>query len=468
MNNLSKNASPQKGNQSGNPHATEDDIGQTNLLNHLDVEYQDPGKLEPDKRNARTHTRKQLQQIASSIKQFGFINPILVNGQNKVLAGHGRLAAAQNLSMASVPTLRIDHLTPAEQRAYALADNRLAELAGWDRELLAIELVDLSSIELDFDINITGFEMGEIDVLASEFMTANDQDDEDTVPEPETGPPITQPGDLWEIGTHRLLCADATKSTSYEQLLGEQKAQLIFTDPPYNVPIAGHVSGLGKNHHAEFAMASGEMSNSEFTRFLQQIFENLKNFSNKGSIHFVCMDWRHMGELLHAGNACYTELKNLCVWAKTNGGMGSLYRSQHELVFVFKSGNASHINNVELGRHGRYRTNLWTYAGANTFKAERDEELAMHPTVKPLSLVADAIQDCSHRRDIVLDPFCGSGTTLLAAEQTGRRGFGMEIDPRYCDVILKRMTSAMGVEPVLVSSPATRSSGPGRAVAGEV
>ena len=226
-------------------------------------------------------------------------------------------------------------------------------------------------------------------------------------------------------------------------------ASLIFTDPPYNVPIKGHVSGLGKQEHREFAMASGEMSETEFVEFLTKVFKNLADYSCDGSIHFVCMDWRHIGEVISSGGKVYSELKNLCVWAKTNGGMGSLYRSQHELVFVFKAGSGSHINNVELGKHGRYRTNLWTYRGINSFGKGRDSKLALHPTVKPVKLVADAILDCSHRNGIVLDAFAGSGTTLVAAERTGRCEYGIELDPRYCDVIIKRLTAAAKTEAIL-------------------
>jgi DNA modification methylase len=226
---------------------------------------------------------------------------------------------------------------------------------------------------------------------------------------------------------------------------------MVFTDPPYNVPISGHVSGLGRVKHAEFAMASGEMSEDQFIGFLRTIFERLAGFSQDGSIHFVCMDWRHMSEVLAASLGTYN-LQNLCVWTKTNGGMGSLYRSQHELVFVLKSGSAPHINNVELGRHGRNRTNVWAYAGINSFGAHRDSDLALHPTVKPVALVADAILDCSNRKGIVLDAFAGSGSTLVAAHRTGRKGYGIDLDPHYCDVILRRLQNVMRQDPMLEGS----------------
>jgi 16S rRNA G966 N2-methylase RsmD len=344
-------------------------------------------------------------------------------------------------------------MNEAQIRAYVIADNRLAENAGWDRELLAIELQHLYELDLDFDVTITGFEMPEIDVLFGELQAAgfsrDEHDPADEVPEvDESVPAVTRPGDLWVVGKHRLICGDATDPAVYGGLLGGERAQMVFTDPPYNVPIDGHVCGLGAVKHREFAMAAGEMSEAEFTRFLATTFGHLAAHAADGAIHYICINWRHLGEVLAAGQSSYSELKNLCVWAKTNGGMGSLYRSQHELVFVFKSGEGAHINNVELGKHGRYRTNLWTYAGVNSFGRNRDEDLAMHPTVKPVALVADAILDCSRRNGIVLDAFAGSGTTLLAAERTGRRGYGIELDPLYCDVIVKRLAKVTGLEAI--------------------
>jgi DNA modification methylase len=393
--------------------------------------------LQPYARNARTHSPKQVAQIAASIREFGFNSPILIDRDGEIIAGHGRVEAAKLLGLETVPCVRLEHLSDAQKRAYILADNKLAEKAGWDREILAIELQHLTSLDLDFDVTVTGFEMAEIDLLLG--SPASEGDSVDRVPPIECGPAVTQFGDIWQIGRHRLICGDATNAATYARLLDGEKAQMIFTDPPYNVKIDGNVCGLGSVTHREFAMASGEMTEPEFTHFLGTVFANLAEHAVDGALHFICMDWRHMTEVLTAGQSIYSELKNLCVWAKTNGGMGSLYRSQHELVFVYKSGRAPHINNVELGRHGRYRTNVWTYAGINSFGAHRDAELAMHPTVKPVALVADAILDCSKRKGLVLDAFAGSGTTLVAAERTGRRGYGVELDPWYCDLILQRV-----------------------------
>ena len=415
-------------------------------MNARQLDYTPVADLKPRARNPRTHSKAQIRQIAASIERFGFTNPVLVDGAGGIVAGHGRVEAAKLLGLPTVPTIRLEDLSEAEIRAYVLADNRLAERAGWDRQTLALELQGLADLDLDFDLTITGFDAPEIDILIGELEAADEDDPADEVPAVDDRPPITRPGDLWSIGKHRLLCGDATDPDAYARLLDGAAAQMVFTDPPYNVPIDGHVSGLGKVRHREFAMAAGEMSDAAFTDFLTTVLRNLAAASVDGAIHYVCMDWRHVHELLVAGRAAYGALKNLCVWAKTNGGMGSLYRSQHELIFVFKAGTAPHINNVELGRHGRYRTNLWSYPGVNGFGKERDAALALHPTVKPIRLVADAVRDCSKRGGIVLDAFAGSGTTLVAAERTGRRGYGLELDPRYCDVIVRRVAAAAKVE----------------------
>ncbi len=311
------------------------------------------------------------------------------------------------------------------------------------------------NLDIAFDVSLTGFDMPEIDVLIGELDDKTEKaDPADDMPAVEANA-VTRVGDIWQIGPHRLICGDALDPETYARLLDGERAQLVFTDPPYNVKIDGHVSGLGSVKHRDFAMASGEMSAAEFTAFLASVFENLVAASADGAINFICMDWRHMGEVIAAARSLYADFKNLCVWSKTNGGMGSLYRSQHELVFVFKAGTAPHINNVELGKHGRYRTNIWSYAGANTFSASRDDDLALHPTVKPAALVADAILDCSNRKGIVLDAFTGSGTTLVAAHKTGRRGYGIELDPLYCDVIIRRLMKVAKLDAVLVGTGQT-------------
>jgi len=408
------------------------------------ITYKSPTQLKPRKTNPRTHSKRQIEQIAASIEEFGFINPVLIDEDDRIIAGHGRVEAAKLLGMRDVPALRVDHLSPAQVRAYVIADNRLAENAGWDRALLALELQELS-IDPNFDVTVTGFEVPEIDLLIQDLDQA-EPDEADEVPETDrSAPAVSRSGDIWHIGNHVLVCGDALNQDTYIKLLGPKKAQMVFTDPPYNVAIAT-VSGLGKAKHREFAMASGEMSPDEFTNFLNGAFVHLVDFSSDGSLHFICMDWRHMRELLDAAAKPYQELKNLCVWSKANAGMGALYRSRHELVFVFKNGTAAHINNVGLGRFGRNRSNIWEYAGQTSFGPERETELAMHPTVKPVAMIADAILDCSNRGQVVLDAFAGSGSTLVAAEKTGRYGYGIEIDPHYVDTIIRRFEAVFGIK----------------------
>lgn len=397
--------------------------------------------LKPHKNNPRTHSKKQVEQIAASMKEFGWTNPILIDDEHNIIAGHGRLDAAKLIGLEKVPVIKLSHLSETQKKAYIIADNKLAENAGWDIELLEIEIQDIAELDIDYDLTLTGFETSEIDVLLD---TEEENLEEPKIPEPPTKP-VSKPGDLWCLGHHRLLCADATKTKSYSLLMGDDKAQMVFTDPPYNVPINGHVCGKGQKKHKEFQMASGEMSESQFIEFLTTVIKHLKTSSCLGSLHYICMDWRHMRELLDAGQN-YTELKNLCIWNKTNGGMGSLYRSKHELVFVFKHGTKAHINNVELGKNGRYRTNVWDYAGVNTFQNTKD--LEMHPTVKPVAMIKDAIMDCTKRGNIVLDVFGGSGSTLIAAEDCKRKAYLMEIDPGYVDVILQRYWDHTGIEPV--------------------
>jgi DNA modification methylase len=411
--------------------------------------------LAPNPRNPRVHSDRQIKALRRSIETFGFNVPVLVGPAGELVAGHARWLAAKAMGFREVPTISVDHLSETQIQAFIIADNRLAELATWNEELLASQLKELSEVDLDFDLESTGFTMGEIDLriegLRSEVTEADDPADA----LPALGPAICQPGDLWLLGRHRVFCGSALDDRAYALLVGEERAAMVFTDPPYNVPIDGHVSGLGAAHHREFAMASGEMSEAEFTNFLTQTCRLHGAHSVDGALHFICMDWRHIAELLVAGRAVYSELKNLCVWAKDNAGMGSLYRSQHELICVFKHGKASHRNNIELGRHGRNRSNLWQYRGTNSFAGRTTEEgnlLQLHPTVKPVAMIADAIMDCSARGEVVLDGFLGSGSTLIAAERTGRRCFGLEIDPLYVDTLIRRWQAFSGEKAVHGSS----------------
>jgi len=330
--------------------------------------------LKPHPRNPRIHSGKQIHQIAASIEEFGFVNPILVDAENRIIAGHGRFEAAKLLGLERVPTVCIDHLSPTQRRAYVIADNKLAEKAGWDRDILKLEFEELFIAEPSLELELTGFETSEIDLLLDGQSHFVKDDPLNRVP-PAPSVPVSRLGDLWELGDHRIFCGDARERSNYSLLMRDEPARLVFTDPPYNVPIDGHVSGLGKVKHREFPMACGEMTKEEFTNFLATVFRNAAEVTKDGAIHFVCMDWRHIEEILLAGGDVYTELKNVCVWTKDNGGMGSFYRSQHELVFVFKAGSGRHINTVQLGAHGRYRTNVWNYPGASSMPPGRDAEL---------------------------------------------------------------------------------------------
>jgi DNA modification methylase len=396
--------------------------------------------------NPRTHSKRQIDKIVTAIKKFGFTAPILIDENNQVLAGHGRLAAARKMWLENVPCRRLVGMTAAEKRAYIITDNKLSLDAGWDNELLAESLGELGST--DFDLTLTGFDSGELDALFSKQKaesTTRPKADEDDIPNVDDGArSVSKLGDMWLLGRHKLMCGDALDDRVVAALMDGQKADLIFADPPYNVPINGHVSGLGKTQHPEFEMASGEMSSAQFSQFLARALGNGAAHCRNGAIAFVCMDWRHIADLIAVGTSVFSEFKNLCVWDKTNAGMGTFYRSKHELVAVFKVGDAAHTNTFGLGDKGRYRTNVWSYAGVNSFSADRMEQLSSHPTVKPVALVADAIRDVSRRGELVLDMFGGSGTTLIAAQSTGRIARMVEISPLYCDVIVRRWQKFTG------------------------
>ena len=389
--------------------------------------------------NPRQHDTKQLIKIQNSIEKFGFINPILVDEHNEIIAGHARLAAARLAHLPQVPVIRLEHLSTAQKKAYRIADNKLAELGTWSIENLQLEFQELEKLDLDFSLGITGFDMGDIDLIL-EGKEAKADPKANNIPFIPDNEVVTREGDIWILGEHRIICGNSLQKETLSQLMEDKKADMVFTDPPYNVKINGHVCGAGNVQHKEFKFASGEMTSEEFTQFLKTSFELLCMFSKDGSLHYICMDWRHIKEIMTAADV-YDQFKNLCVWRKDNAGMGSFYRSQHELIFMFKHGKEPHINNVELGIHGRYRTNVWNYAGVNTPSAENAEKRAMHPTVKPVELIKDAILDASNRGGVVLDTFLGSGSTLIAAEKAGRICYGVELEPQYVDTAIRRYES---------------------------
>jgi len=410
----------------------------------LTVVYRPVGSLVPDPRNARTHPKKQVAQIIASIEAFGFTNPILTDPEGRLIAGHGRLLAARQMGLAEVPVIELVGLSEAQQRALRLADNKIALNAGWDIEILKLELGELSMPEIEIDLALTGFASGEIDVILKDSA---DPQDEIIPAVPRS--PRTQPGDIWQLGEHRIGCGDGRDLTFLRQVVGESAAiDAAFLDPPYNVKINGHVNAKGR--HREFAMASGEMTTTQFRAFLAETLGACASVSRPGAVHFVCMDWRHMDDVSAAAGPIYDELLNICVWNKSNAGMGSLYRSKHEMVFVYRVPGAAHTNAVELGRHGRNRTNVWDYASVNSLKGSRRQDLELHPTVKPVAMVADAICDVTRHGELVLDIFLGSGTSLIAAERVGRVFRGLDIDPAYVDVAIERWENLTGKTAQLV------------------
>lgn len=421
----------------------------------LAIEYVDISQIKPYRNNPKIHKNKQVQQIANSISEFKFNNPILIDENNEIIAGHGRLLAARQLGISEVPVIKLIHLTDEQKKAYRIADNKLTENGEWDVDLLKLEFTELEKLDLDFNLDITGFDIADIDIILDSSLADKEvKPDEKAnavpfIPEDEI---VSREGDIWQLGNHRIICGNALDKSVYKRLFGGKKADMVFADPPYNVKVDGHICGNGRVKHKEFAMASGEMSENEFRDFLAASFTLMKEFTTDGSLHYICMDWRHIRETVDAG-AVYDEFKNLCVWNKTNGGMGSLYRSKHELVFVFKNGAAPHINNIELGSHGRYRTNVWDYPGVNSFTSK--ENLKFHPTVKPVEMVRDAILDVTNRNQIVFDPFLGSGTTLIAAEKSGRICYGIELEPLYIDTTIRRWQDLTGKTAIHLESGKT-------------
>ena len=415
------------------PAATDSSIARP-----LTVVYRPIGCLVPDLRNARTHPKRQVDQIAASIRSFGFTNPVLADPEGRLIAGHGRLLAAKQMGLTEVPVIELVGLSEAQKKALRLADNKIALNAGWDIEILKLELADLSLPQFEMDLALTGFSSGEIDVVLGETA---DPDDE-VIPEVPSEPKAKL-GDIWQLGEHRIGCGDGRDIDFLQSIVGEgETIDAAFLDPPYNVKINGHANAAGR--HREFAMASGEMTTAAFRTFLTETLSACERVSRNGAVHFVCMDWRHLDDVSVVGAKVYNTLLNICVWNKSNAGMGSLYRSKHEMVFVYRVGDGPHTNAVELGKHGRNRTNVWDYASVNSLRGSRRDDLDLHPTVKPVAMVADAICDVTRQGELVLDIFLGSGTSLIAAERVGRKFRGLDIDPAYVDVAITRWEQLTG------------------------
>lgn len=414
----------------------------------IEVDYLSIDEIKIGEIKLRRHARRQIDKLSRNIDRNGFLIPVLVDANGVLICGHARIEAARHLGLERVPAIRVTHMTPEEIRAFAIAENRLSELSDWDRDVLKAELGVLIGLDLEFDMELTGFEMPEIEViLAGSEDQAVEDGDEDDDPVPPGALPVTRLGDVWisADGSVTLVCGDSRSEDTYRLLLGDELADLIVTDPPFNLSVTKFIGGNGRAQRREFREASGEMSDAQFLQFLHDILRLYAQFGKDGSLHYVFMDWRHIDALITAGRDIYQAFINLGVWRKTTGGMGGLYRSAHELCAIFKKGDAPHVNNVQLGRFGRNRSNVWTHQGANTFRKGRDADLAAHPTVKPVEMIKDIIKDASHRDGLVLDAFVGSGTTLLAAVRTGRRGAGIEIDPLFVDVSIRRIQSATGL-----------------------
>ncbi|MES2904391.1 MAG: DNA methyltransferase [Pseudomonadota bacterium] len=409
----------------------------------------------PHPANARSHSTKQQAAVARSMRENGFTNPLLIDVDGVVIAGHCRFLAAKKLGLTHVPVIVLEHLTPAQTRAYRIADNRLAEVgSSWSKEMLSLELTAIAAEFPKIDLTLTGFDSGEVELLQSITLGAGEPGLAEETLDVSNAPPVTHFGDMWKIGRSRLLCGDSKCPQSYEKLLGRERPHMILTDPPYNVRIKNNVSGLGKTKHREFVEATGELDEREWLEFLTSVLAQISRVSRAGSLHYIFMDWRSIQLLLDVGKSFYDELLNLVVWKKSNAGMGSFYRSQHELIAVFRYGSRSHTNNIMLGANGRHRSNVWEYAGANSFGPDRPEQLEMHPTCKPVPLLVDAIKDATHVDDLVLDVFGGSGASLIAAERVSRKARLIELDPLYCDVAIRR-AEAQGLTATLCGSGQT-------------
>ncbi len=408
------------------------------------------GEITLPNRWARKHSAAQISKIMASIKQFGFINPIIIDPTNMLVAGEARLQAARQLGHETVPTLRVGHLTNSEIQAYRIADNKLADGAGWNADVLRDEVAHLLS--LDFDPQALGFDFAELDQVLKPPVVDVLGDGLAVAPRSS----FVRSGDLFAFGRHRLLCGDALSEAHGRLLMGDERAAMSIDDFPFNVPIGGHVSTLrGSRTPREFAQASGEMSSEEFKAFLSTALGRILALCRPGAIIEGFIDWRSIHLLIQAAESVGLDYLNLVVWKKHSAGMGSLFRSQHELIAVLRAPGARHTNHVELGKNGRHRTNVWEYEGRAGFSKDRQEELDRHPTPKPVSMYSDAILDVTRRGDIVLDMFAGGGTTAIACQRTGRAARLMEIDPIYCEASLVRYRDAFGEEPIHVETGLT-------------
>jgi DNA modification methylase len=415
-------------------------------MSDIELNYRAPSELKERRRAFRTHPEKQIDRLCASIREYGFNQPVAIDGEDRIVCGSALVMAAKRLGLNRIPVIRLDHLKEGELRAYAIAANKLAEFAGYDEAELSLELADIQALIGSYELPEMGFNTPELDHL----LGLDDcSDKNDTVDPPDPLRAISRIGDVWRLRRHLLLCGDALSGQSYSTLMNEERAEFAISDPPYNLR-TDMFSTTGR--HSDFCQGAGEFDSTQFTRFMTTAMRHMASVSTDGSIHMFFMSHHFLLELLRAGRIVYGDLKTIITWVKPFPTLGSWYRSQTEFIAAFKNGTAPHLNNLGQGRD---RSTAWEYEGMAGFGKDRDELLAAHPTPKPVPLIADAILDCSRRGAIILDPFAGSGTILMAAEETGRVARAMELDPLYVDVSIRRFRKATGIEPVLLATGET-------------
>ena len=415
------------------------------------VEYFSVSLLLAPRRDLRRRPVRQLKRLAQSISDFGFLNPVLVDDELRIVAGSGRVEAAKMLGMTTVPAIRIEHLTEAQRRLFAIADNVTPEGVEWKQNELVLELKEIELLEPQIELTSSGLSIAQIDTMFGRARTEELAEADDALPDP-PAEAVNEVGDMWQLGRHRFACGDARNPAILAALMEGRQARLFLSDPPWNLKIEGVVSGKGKNKHRDFVLGAGEMSRSEFVSFLNDSIAAVQPILMDGALLYLFMDWRNLDALTEAALARKLEQKNLLVWCKDNAGLGLLYRSQHELIALFKHGAQPHLNNIRMGQEGRNRSNVLFYPGANSFVKGRTEALAAHPTSKPVALLADLILDVTAPGDMIVDTFGGSGSTLIAAERMDRVCSMAELHPPYADGIIRRFEALTGIEAVHIGS----------------
>lgn len=427
-----------------------------NLSNDMPyIDYEDINSIRPSTKHPRQCTQRQTESASLLISSAGIMLPIIVDKNGEIIIGEEWFHSYKSLRIEKVPIIRANNLSASQLSMLKIGFYKIIDLGHFDEKKLADEVKILCDTIFEFNLQIIGFDPAEEDSIISKCDLIEDMhivdegNDESELPEIDER--ISKLGDEWQLGEHILFHGDSTSENSYKNLLGENEVDCVITDPPYNVK-SNKIGGKGKKKHPDFIQGSGEFSEGEFVEFLCSFLRHCITSLKDGGLLYSYMDWRNIYALEIAARKSNLKLMNFCVWNKNNGGMGSMYRSKHELVPVYKKGTKPHCNNIQLGKHGRYRTNVWDYAGVNSFKSDRMAELDMHPTVKPVDMIADIIRDCTKRNHIVLDPFCGSGTILIACEMTNRKARAIELDGQYVDTAIRRWEKYTGKKAILVST----------------